>query len=115
MSKLEHSIALQSAKLNGQRGRLQQRKQALRHGVMAYCKQPGTLACAALAGFVLARMVPTALASRLQSPANSSGPPATGGFAGTLRAVLPSVAPTVIKWAITKGFASRERALRQPS
>lgn len=115
MSKLDHKIARQSAMLAGQRLRLQQQRQTLGHGVMAYCKQPGTLACAALAGFVIARIYPAAYASRLHSPANGSGPPATGGIAGIVRVLLPSVAPTVIKWAITKGFASRDRALRQPS
>lgn len=113
MSNLEHKIAQQSAMLTGQRLRLQQRKQTLHLGVIALSKRPATLACAALAGFVLARLYPTANARGLQAPANGSGPPATGGLAGTLRVVLASAAPAVIKWAITTALASRDRASRQ--
>jgi hypothetical protein len=117
MSKLDHKIALQSAMLTGQRLRLQQQKQSLHLGIMAFCKRPATLGCAALAGFVLARIYPTAFTGRLQTPVNGSGPSAagTGSLAGTLRIVLISVAPTLIKRAITAGFASRDRALRQQS
>lgn len=112
MSKLDHEIALQSAMLSGQRLRLQQQKQNLHVGAMAYCKRPATLACAALAGFVFARILPSAFTRKLQTPASGSDPSSTGtaGLAGTLRVVLLSVAPTLIKWAITTGFASRDRA-----
>jgi len=115
MSKLDHRIALQSAMLTGQRQRIAQRKQTLHLGVMAFCKRPTTLACATLAGFVLARISPTAFIGMPQTPASRSGAPVTGGFAGTLRVVMLSVAPALIKRAITAGFASRDRALRQQS
>jgi len=113
MSKLDHRIALQSAMLTGQRQRIAQRKQTLHLGVMAFCKRPTTLACATLAGFVLARTAPAAFIGVLGRTASASGSPVTGGLAGTLRVVLLSVAPAVINWAITADFASRDRALRQ--
>lgn len=117
MSKLSHKIALQSAMLSGQRQRIQQRKQALHVGVMAFCKRPTTLACATLAGFVVARVSSKAFTGRLQTPASESGPPVAGtaSLAGTLRVVLLSVAPALIKWALTTALASHDRALRQQS
>lgn len=70
MSKREREIALQSATLTRQRRRLQLRQQALRHDVRTLCKQPSTLACAALAGFALARMGPLAHAVMQTSTAD---------------------------------------------
>jgi hypothetical protein len=113
MSSRARELALRSAALNQQRQRLQQQKQALHDGALALCKQPGTLACAALAGFILARINPLPHVTRQTSPAGATGAPGAGSFRATLQALLLSLAPILLKQAITAGFAAREKTHRR--
>lgn len=112
MSKLDRELALRSAALSQQRRNLRQRRQVLHQDVMALCKRPTTLACAALAGFVLARLNPLALAGRRPSPAAASGKSIAGGVVSTLQVVLVSLAPTLLKRAFTASLSARERSHR---
>jgi len=112
MSNRDRELALRSAALNQQRQRLQQQKQALHDGALALCKQPRTLVGAALAGFILARMNPLPHVTRQTSPVGATDTPGTGSFRATLQAVLLSLAPILLKQAITAGFAAREKKHR---
>jgi hypothetical protein len=106
MSKRLDTIALQSATLTQRRLRIHQRKQALHDDAMALCKQPSTLACAAFAGFVLARTIPMAGTVGLRPSPDATGASGMSSIANTLRVVLIGVAPTLIRQAITAGLAS---------
>ncbi len=112
MSNRDRELALRSAALNQQRQRLQQQKQALHDGALALCKQPKTLAGAALAGFILARMSPLSHSARQTSRAGATGTTGTGSFRATLQAVLLSLAPILLKQAITAGFSARKTTHR---
>lgn len=106
MSKRDHEIARQSATLTQRRLRLHQQQQALHQGVTALCKKPSTLACATLTGFVLARICPMVYGVKLQPSADGTGTSGTSGIMTTLRVVLISLAPTLLKQAITAGISS---------
>jgi hypothetical protein len=106
MSKRIDAIAMQSATLTQRRLRIHQRKLALHDDAMAMCKQPSTLACAAFAGFVLARIIPMAGAVGLRPSPDGTGTSGMSSIANTIRVVLIGVAPTLVRQAIAAGLAS---------
>lgn len=94
--KQQRDIARQSAMLTQGHHRLVRRRQALRHRLLTYCKQPGTLCVTLLTGAALGFVLPSSQADGRHN-ASDVASPGSGQLMPLLRLALVSFGPALLQ------------------